>query len=525
MIYHSMKTIYFLEALLISSAFGSFEVTTISDSLVPSSDDVTYSCSFENEWSLSNHPIDYPSSAHWSPPVLVAHSSGYSMWREDGLATDGVEQVAETGSTRIILNDIAGSSSTGDVVTGRVTFNSNTQMQTLDRIEMTPTNRQLSTITMIAPSPDWFTGFYDFDAVNSSTQSWLREFIIETYPFDAGTEEGGTYSLGNPPTNPAEPILRLDVDTVPSTGVFLNNSGDEVLPVARWTCTLDQEDPQVDTSGEAVDTICFPGRSTVQVKGKGSVSLRDLKIGDEVKVGADLFDRVYSFGHRTTSGKFPYLQITTTGKNLPIEISKDHMLFIVDQTGDTETKRAVPASYVTVGDWLHTDSGDPVRVKGVTPVFREGAYAPFTMTGKIVVNGIVSSNYISFFQGTDAVIIGGMKMPVTMHFVAHMFTSPLRLLAAIGIGLKETYNIGGLSNSIAVPYAIAKKLLALDQRVFGIALLFGAIIVMSFYVIELVLSSTMLLGIFVFAMAVAFFRNRFCSPNKAFGVKINGMNI
>ena len=146
-----MKIFYFSASLLASTAFGlSFDVTT-TDSLVASMDDVSYSCTFENEWSGSNHPIDYPSNAHWSPPVLVAHDSGYEMWSKDGMATAGVEMVAETGSPDTILREIAESPSTGDVVLGEATFNSDTQMQSFNSIDMTSTRHLLSTITMIAP--------------------------------------------------------------------------------------------------------------------------------------------------------------------------------------------------------------------------------------------------------------------------------------------------------------------------------------------------------------------------------------
>merc|ERR1712013_168125 len=116
------------------------------------------------------------------------------MWSEDEMATEGVEMVAETGSPDMVLDEIAASSSTGDAVLGQATFNSDTQMQSFSSIDMTSTRHLLSTITMIAPSPDWFSGFYDFDAINPMTDTWFREFTIETYPFDAGTEEGDTYA-------------------------------------------------------------------------------------------------------------------------------------------------------------------------------------------------------------------------------------------------------------------------------------------------------------------------------------------
>jgi len=427
----------------------------------------------------------------------VAHGSGYNMWQEGGMATRGVESVAETGATGTLLGEIDESSSTGDVVVGSVTFNSNTQMQTFDSITMTSTTPYLSTITMIAPSPDWFTGFYDFDAINPDTQTWYREFSLATYPWDAGTEEGNNYSGNNAASNPQEPILLFDENTVPSTGVLLNDSGDDVLPVASWTCTLEQPDP--DPIEDLDEVICFPGNSLVEVKGKGLVSLDQLNVGDKVKVGNDSFDYVYSFGHKTHSGKFSYLQIKTTEKPHPLEISKNHMVFVVDiKTGK---KHAVPASYVKVGDWLYTDVMTPAKVENIITVFREGAYAPFTMSGTIVVNGVLSSSYVSL-QGTDTFLIGSVKTPLNMHVLSHFFTSPYRLLSRIGLSMKERYNEDGMSTWIDLPYNFSKYLLTQNHVIImGAFFLLSTIAILPVYTAELVMSSYLFQLSLVFAAA------------------------
>jgi hypothetical protein len=65
---------------------------------IPSSQPVLVSCDFQSEWSQANHPIDYPSNAHWSPIVLASHSEGYQMWSYGNLASRGVQEVAEVCS-------------------------------------------------------------------------------------------------------------------------------------------------------------------------------------------------------------------------------------------------------------------------------------------------------------------------------------------------------------------------------------------------------------------------------------------
>merc|ERR1711915_244493 len=117
---------------------------------------------------------------------------------------------------------------------------------------------------------------------------------------------------------------------------------------------------------------------------------------------------------------------------------------------------------------------EAAQVESVVTVSREGTYAPFTMSGKIAVNGVVSSSYVSL-QGTDFLMIGRMKTPLTMHFVAHLFTSPFRLLALLGLIIPEFYNDEGLSTWIALPHRIAKNLLKTNVVFIGVVGIFASL--------------------------------------------------
>jgi len=228
-------------------------------STVPNTHTVTYSCKFTNNWSGTNHPVNYPSSnAHWSPPIIAAHSKRYVMWEPNALATEGVEIVAESGGPTTLLAEIETAQDervAGDRVRGVVTFNKNAQSQILSDITLTPVFDRMSSITMIAPSPDWFTGFYNIHPVDESSDFWLQSFEIETFPWDAGTEQGDTFSGDNPAEDPHVSIFQLTKDTVPANGVLLNLEKTEVLPMATWSCAL--------TSNECSDHdgVMFDGSS------------------------------------------------------------------------------------------------------------------------------------------------------------------------------------------------------------------------------------------------------------------------
>lgn len=85
------------------TSIGGGTVSGITASTFATSSSVTYQVVFENTWSAANHPPDYPSNAHWSPPVLAAHTSGYTMWQSGGTASAGVKLVAEVSTVHILV--------------------------------------------------------------------------------------------------------------------------------------------------------------------------------------------------------------------------------------------------------------------------------------------------------------------------------------------------------------------------------------------------------------------------------------
>ena len=114
---------------------------------------------------------------------------------------------------------------------------------------------------MIADSPDWFSGFYNFNAKSENGLRWYRSFSIDTYPWDAGTEDGDTYQLGNPEQIPQLPISLFTVDNVPDNGIFLSPDNTTVLPVANWACELLNEPACVPRGGACGENFdCCTGR-------------------------------------------------------------------------------------------------------------------------------------------------------------------------------------------------------------------------------------------------------------------------
>mmetsp|Transcript_41280 Transcript_41280/g.46915 ORF Transcript_41280/g.46915 Transcript_41280/m.46915 type:complete len:676 (-) Transcript_41280:180-2207(-) len=209
---------------------------------------------------------------------------------------------------------------------------------------------------------------------------------------------------------------------------------------------------------------CFSGVNTVNVAGKGMVPIRDLKIGDDVQVGSNnKYSRVYSFGHYNKDMIGEYLKFYSTALDRPLEISKDHMIFV-------ENRGIVPASTVTIGEKLvlatnndeqqqQSNNAATAKVTRIDEVYSKGAFAPFTESGTISVNGVISSNYITMQDDLDALTIAGGIQLASMHWIAHSFQIPHRLACKWNFEhfcAKETYSESGISKWVYGPYLASK---------------------------------------------------------------------
>lgn len=186
---------------------------------------------------------------------------------------------------------------------------------------------------------------------------------------------------------------------------------------------------------------CFSGEMITTTIGGFKVPVKNLKVGDYVKDGKESYSRVYSFGHYDDTVKAQYLQIYSThdGRSLePLVISAEHMVF-------TTANQAMPAGALKVGDSLLLESGSMVSIINIKTVYRRGAYAPFTYSGKLVINGVVSSSYIAMDHG----------VPVSQQWLAHLFQAPHRICSRWG-GCAESYTDDGLSSYVSRLYKGAK---------------------------------------------------------------------
>eukprot|EP00956_Cyclotella_meneghiniana_P034885 scaffold109073_cov70-Cyclotella_meneghiniana.AAC.2 len=188
---------------------------------------------------------------------------------------------------------------------------------------------------------------------------------------------------------------------------------------------------------------CFSLESTVFVKDKGAISIKDLRIGDMVLSNDQGgYTKYYSILHYLEQAQAEFLRIYTETQVKPLELTYDHMIF---READTVP---VPAHSIKVGDVVKTIDG-PSKVIDVRKISRKGMFSPFTLSGTIVVDGIISSIHTTMpgFEGTDAgwFYLGDHKL-IHWHTLNHNFVfAPHRVICGRFMQCNETLNEEGLT--------------------------------------------------------------------------------
>lgn len=169
-----------------------------------------YTVTFNSIWSSTSHPYLYPmGSSHFSRLIGLTHNATTSIWRTNMIASEGIEDMAETGGTSILSREIQAlidNEQADQLLLGSGIGSSPGSTEfTFDIHQSYP---YVSLVSMIAPSPDWFIGVSAINMIQNG--EWVDEITIPLFAYDAGTDSGTNYISGNDDTNPAQPISRLN---------------------------------------------------------------------------------------------------------------------------------------------------------------------------------------------------------------------------------------------------------------------------------------------------------------------------
>lgn len=141
------------------------------------------------------------------------------------------------------------------------TFNGTEHVMGLD-VEVTRDFSLVSLVTMIAPSPDWFTGIMDMNLCNTTSGTWLDSMTVDMLqPWDAGTDSGTTFTAADSATSPPG---NIEVITKSSNTDFKNVPQANIMTLGKVMFQRKNKPTMTQCSGEQTYKLTFEATWTMQ---------------------------------------------------------------------------------------------------------------------------------------------------------------------------------------------------------------------------------------------------------------------
>ncbi len=187
--------------------------------------DVAYKITFDGYWSAATHPTDFPGDAHFSPMIGMSHNSDTILFAQGALASEGIKVMAETGATNPLDEEINGIISKNKALDLFVGESFDAPGENNVEFGVDESNSRVSVVSMIAPGPDWFVGARDVNLFENG--EWLDFKTVQVKAYDAGTDDGTTFTSENAATDPPFGITMIvnpplaEEGALESMGVFI----------------------------------------------------------------------------------------------------------------------------------------------------------------------------------------------------------------------------------------------------------------------------------------------------------------
>lgn len=165
---------------------------------------VTYRVEVNFAWSAATHGDAYPENGGLSPHVVASHGKFYTMWAPLGFSSEGVQDVAETGNPDQLEMELMNQRKR-NVFSIRVEDGpSSGTARRRAAVKVNGGRSYISSIAMMAPSPDWFTGIEAVNMCNEETGEFYDEMTGNLSAWDAGTDAGTEFTSEDVPLSPAQ---------------------------------------------------------------------------------------------------------------------------------------------------------------------------------------------------------------------------------------------------------------------------------------------------------------------------------
>ncbi|MEO7266084.1 MAG: spondin domain-containing protein [Ferruginibacter sp.] len=164
----------------------------------------SYKIIFTTFWSAPAFTV--PANVHITTITGMVHSKDSFLW-SNSPATPGLEAVAEFGNPAKMMIEldaiIAKQKALSQFAITPPAINGTVEFQ----LDFTSRFSCISFASMIAPSPDWFTGINNYNLIQNN--QWADDVSVDLFVYDAGSEDGDVFGYDNPETVPVQNVSKL----------------------------------------------------------------------------------------------------------------------------------------------------------------------------------------------------------------------------------------------------------------------------------------------------------------------------
>ncbi|XP_075166648.1 spondin-1 [Haematobia irritans] len=199
-------------------------------------DEAKYELTFEGKWSRHTHPKDFPANSwrtRFSDIIGASHTVDYRFWQYGELASEGVREIAEHGSTKTLETELKDKSDQiRTIIKARGISYPDVTGKTHAVFRVDSQHHVISFVSRIDPSPDWIVGVSGLELCLSNC-SWVETKIYNLYPWDVGTDMGPSYMSADQPQVPPDVIRRIKPNSPNDPrSPFYDTSGTPMKPLA-----------------------------------------------------------------------------------------------------------------------------------------------------------------------------------------------------------------------------------------------------------------------------------------------------
>jgi Spondin_N len=184
----------------------------------------SYKIIITGTWAMPQHTI--PPTEHFTQFIGLIHSVECNVYKVGSLASKGVENVAEIGSSTVLKKEMDSLIALNKALSKFFLTIPGIIGKDSTNISVNIKNARISFESMLAPTPDWFVGIDSYNLIQNG--KWVTDITIPVYGYDAGTEDGDVFGYANPATVSQQPISLM----TPANASVIANGNMVIAPFA-----------------------------------------------------------------------------------------------------------------------------------------------------------------------------------------------------------------------------------------------------------------------------------------------------